>query len=91
MFKPIQLVYGWYRNSLRNPKYRLWIVGGTLLWLVNPINAIPVVGEIDDAVVITIFATELSQVAIEGMKARRQQQAALLTAEVTQLTEKITQ
>jgi hypothetical protein len=47
--------------------------------------------EIDDAVVITIFATELSQVAIEGMKARRQQQSALPTAEVTQLTEKITQ
>ncbi len=74
MFKPIQLAYSAYRKALRNPKYRWWIVGGTLLWLVNPINAVPVLGEIDDAVVVTIFAAEVSQMALEGIKNKKQQQ-----------------
>ncbi len=76
MFKPIQLAYRSYRNALRNPKYRWWIIGGTLLWLVNPINAVPILGEIDDAVVVTIFATEISQIALEGIKNKKQQKEA---------------
>ncbi len=77
MFKPIQLAYNGYRNALRNPKFRWWVVGGTLLWLVNPINAVPVLGEIDDAVVITIFAAEVSQIALEGIKNKRELKVAI--------------
>ncbi len=72
MFKPIQLLYSWYSRGLRNPKTRLWLVGATLLWLVNPLNAIPIVGEIDDAVVVTIFATEITKVAMESLQNKRQ-------------------
>jgi len=48
----IQGIYNWYRNSIRNPKYRWWMVLGTLLYIFSPIDIspdfIPVIGEIDD-------------------------------------------
>jgi uncharacterized membrane protein YkvA (DUF1232 family) len=72
LFKPIQLLYGAYGRGLRNPKTRFWIIGATLLWFLNPINAIPVVGEIDDAVVLTIFATEVAKIGMETLKDKRQ-------------------
>ncbi len=72
---PIKFVYSWYRNTLRKPKLRWWIVGGTLLYVLNPLDVLPdvfpVVGQIDDAVVVTILATELSQVLLDGKKARK--------------------
>ncbi|MBO3461547.1 DUF1232 domain-containing protein [Aetokthonos hydrillicola Thurmond2011] len=83
MFKPIKLVYGLYRNALRNPKYRGWIIGGTFMWLLGPINTIPVVGEIDDAIVLTIFATEMSQIVLESVKNKKLQKESILTTEVT--------
>ncbi len=84
MTNPIKLLYTLYSNALRNPKYRWWIIGGTLLWLFNPINAIPVVGEVDEAVVITILATEMSQVLLETIKSRKPQQASISTTELAQ-------
>ncbi len=51
------------------------MISGTLLWLVNPINAVPILGEIDDALVLTIFTAEVSQMALEGLKNRKQQNA----------------
>ena len=51
-------------------------MGGTLLYVLNPFDVVPdvfpVVGEIDDAVVVTILAAEMSQVALDGLKARKQ-------------------
>lgn len=82
MFKPLQLLYATYRRGLRHPKYRAWVVGGTLLWLLNPINAIPIVGEIDDAVVLTILASELAQIVMENRK-NVEQQASPSNNEIT--------
>ena len=48
----IQSVYTWYRETLRNPKYRWWIILGTLAYLISPIDIapdfLPVIGQIDD-------------------------------------------
>jgi uncharacterized membrane protein YkvA (DUF1232 family) len=71
MFKPLNIFYTWYRNALRHPKSRWWILGATLLWLLNPLNAIPIVGEIDDAIVVGIVATEVTQMVLENVKNRR--------------------
>ncbi|GEM_PF-798505 len=87
MFKPIQLAYRAYRKALRHPKYRLWVISGTLLWLVNPINAVPVLGEIDDAVVLTILTAEVSQMALEGIKNRKQRNAMRATPKAATTTE----
>jgi uncharacterized membrane protein YkvA (DUF1232 family) len=64
MFKlPLELVYGTYRKWVANPKYRWWVVAGTLLYLVSPFDfspdVLPLVGEIDDAIVVTMLATEM--------------------------------
>lgn len=71
----IQAVYGWYRNLIRNPQYRWWVILGTLLYFVSPFDVIPdffpIVGEIDDVFLLTLLVTEMSQVVIEGFKARK--------------------
>jgi uncharacterized membrane protein YkvA (DUF1232 family) len=71
----IQAVYNWYRNLLRNPKYRWWIILGTLLYFVSPFDVVPdffpIVGELDDVFLLTLLITEMSQVVIEGFKARK--------------------
>lgn len=71
----IQSVYEWYRGLIRNPKYRWWVVLGTLLYFVSPLDVIPdifpIVGQVDDVFLLTLLVSEFSQVVIEGFKARR--------------------
>ena len=63
---PLQILYTWYREIVANPKYRWWIIGGTLMYLISPIDilpdVLPIVGQIDDAVLITLVASEISSV-----------------------------
>ncbi|MFN6517280.1 MAG: YkvA family protein [Nostoc sp. CreGUA01] len=71
----IQSVYTWYRDLLRNPKYRWWVILGTLVYLVSPIDFLPdvfpVVGQIDDVFLLTLLVGEVSGLVIEGWKARK--------------------
>ncbi len=61
---PLESLYNWYRDIVANPKYRWWVIGGTLLYVLSPIDIIPdvfpIIGQIDDAVVITLLATEIA-------------------------------
>ena len=72
---PLQSLYSWYRNTLRNPKYRWWIVIGTLAYLISPIDispdVFPIIGEIDDIALVTLLFAEISQIAIEKLKQRK--------------------
>ncbi|MFQ4142312.1 YkvA family protein [Chlorogloeopsis sp. ULAP02] len=72
---PLQSVYNWYRGLIRNPKYRWWVILGTLLYFVSPIDIVPdilpIVGQIDDVFLLTLLMTEVSGLVIEGFKARR--------------------
>ena len=65
----------WYRNTLRNPKYRWWIVLGTLAYLVSPFDIspdiFPIVGQIDDVAIIMLLLGEVYQMATEWIEARR--------------------
>ena len=71
----IQSLYSWYRNVLRNPKYRWWVILGTLVYLVSPFDIlpdfIPIVGEVDDVFLLTLLVTEVSGLVIEGWKTRK--------------------
>lgn len=71
----IQSLYNWYRNTIRNPKYRWWIILGTALYLLSPLDIIPdifpIVGEIDDVALVTLLVSEMSQLLIERFKARQ--------------------
>jgi uncharacterized membrane protein YkvA (DUF1232 family) len=71
----IQLLYNWYRNLLRNPTYRWWVILGTLVYMLSPIDIIPdvlpIVGQVDDVIIFSMLVTELSGLAIAGLKARK--------------------
>lgn len=71
----IQSVYTWYRNLLRNPKYRWWVIIATALYFVSPIDIapdfLPIVGQLDDVFLLTLLVSEVSQMVIEGAKARK--------------------
>ncbi|GAC1467048.1 MAG: hypothetical protein NVS2B14_12520 [Chamaesiphon sp.] len=74
----IQSVYNWYRNTLRNPKYRWWLILGSLIYLFSPIDIapdfIPVVGLIDDGLVLTLLVSEISQMLAARLKARNDEE-----------------
>jgi uncharacterized membrane protein YkvA (DUF1232 family) len=65
-------VYTWYRDLVGNPKYRWWVIGGTLVYLLSPIDVIPdifpIVGQIDDAIVVTLLATEIGRLLMDRSK-----------------------
>ncbi len=72
----INAIYTWYRNALRHPQYRWWIILGTLAYLVSPLDIspdlFPIVGQIDDVALVTLLFAELSQMLIEQFKARQE-------------------
>ncbi len=84
----VESIYNWYRDVIRNPKYRWWIIGASLLYLISPIDIspdfLPIVGWIDDGVVATLLVAELSQILLtrlKGGKAENSAEAAATTGE----------
>jgi uncharacterized membrane protein YkvA (DUF1232 family) len=71
----IESVYNWYRNLIRNPKYRWWVILGTLVYFISPIDIIPdifpIIGEIDDVLLMTLLVTEVSGLVLDSWKARK--------------------
>ncbi|MEB3355182.1 MAG: YkvA family protein [Synechococcales bacterium] len=75
----VQTFYDWYRNTLRNTKYRWLIVLGTLLYLLSPIDIspdfLPIIGWIDDGIVAALLVSEMSQILLEQLNRRNKRQA----------------
>jgi uncharacterized membrane protein YkvA (DUF1232 family) len=72
----LEALYNWYRNAIRNPKYRWWVILGTLVYFFSPIDLVPGflfpgIGQLDDIFLLTIMVTEVSQMAIDGFKKRQ--------------------
>ena len=59
-------IYRWFRQGLRNPATRQWVVAGVLIYLISPIDIVPSflpgVGEIDDLVLVGLMVSELIQI-----------------------------
>ncbi|MBE9042858.1 DUF1232 domain-containing protein [Pleurocapsales cyanobacterium LEGE 10410] len=74
-FSPSSL-YKWYRNAIRHPKYRWWVILGTAIYLISPIDIapdfIPIAGQIDDVVLAGLLFTELSQMVMAKLQARQE-------------------
>jgi uncharacterized membrane protein YkvA (DUF1232 family) len=86
MFKlPMESVYALYRKLVVNPKYRWWIIGATLAYVLNPIDIapdfIPFLGEIDDAVVVSLLVTELVGVLRDKVASNKQGKATAAVAD----------
>ncbi|MEA5534338.1 YkvA family protein [Crocosphaera sp. XPORK-15E] len=66
---PLQFIYDWYRNAIRHPQYRWWVILGTLVYFISPLDispdVFPIAGQIDDFVLITLLMTEIFQMIIE--------------------------
>jgi len=77
---PLRSIYNWYRQLITNPKYRWWIIAGTLIYVLSPFDIlpdfIPFIGEIDDAVLVTLVATEVSQLLLDRLKSSKNQKSA---------------
>jgi uncharacterized membrane protein YkvA (DUF1232 family) len=71
----IQAVYNWYRDIIRNPKYRWWVIIGTIAYILSPLDIspdfLPFIGQIDDVALVTLLVAELSQQAISFFKNRQ--------------------
>jgi uncharacterized membrane protein YkvA (DUF1232 family) len=72
----LESIYNWYRDLVRNPKYRWWIVGASLVYLLSPIDLLPEallgpLGLVDDMVIITVLATELAGVLRDRVSAKK--------------------
>lgn len=65
----IQALYSLYRGIIRNPKSRGWVILGTLVYLLSPLDIspdiIPIIGQIDDVVLLTILFSELYQMLVD--------------------------
>lgn len=68
-------LYDWYRNAIRHPKYRWWVMLGTAIYLISPIDIapdfIPILGQIDDVMVAGLLFTELSQMLMAKLQTRQ--------------------
>jgi uncharacterized membrane protein YkvA (DUF1232 family) len=71
---PIQSLYSFYRSAIRNTRYRWWIILGTLVYLLSPLDispdVFPIIGELDDFVLVTLMMTEVSQILWEKLQSR---------------------
>jgi uncharacterized membrane protein YkvA (DUF1232 family) len=67
-------ISNWYKTTLRNPKYRWWIIAGSVLYLISPLDIspdfLPVIGWIDDGLIATLLVAEVSQLLTERLKAK---------------------
>jgi uncharacterized membrane protein YkvA (DUF1232 family) len=72
---PVKSLYDFYRNAIRNPKYRVWIILGTLAYLLSPFDIspdfLPIAGQIDDFLLVSLLVTEVSQMVLDRYKSRK--------------------
>ncbi len=68
----LQSLYNWYRGLLQHPQYRWWAVLASVVYLVSPIDIspdfLPIVGWLDDTVLIGMLVSEMSQVVAAKLK-----------------------
>ncbi len=83
----------WYRQLLRNSKYRWVVLFGTLVYLVSPIDIapdmIPFLGWLDDGLIATIAITEISQILLDRKRNLRQVDDSITTTEAVDTNETV--
>ena len=85
-----QVLYDQYRKLIRDSKYRWVIIIGSALYLVTPFNLatdlVPIIGWIDDGVILTLLLTEVSAILMEKVKAKRDASPDGVAEDVTEKT-----
>ena len=69
------ILHNWYRKALKHTKYRWLVILGTLLYLVSPLDispdAFPIIGWIDDGIIVSLLISEVSQLVTEELKKKQ--------------------
>jgi uncharacterized membrane protein YkvA (DUF1232 family) len=75
----VESFYNWYTGNIRNPRYRWLVVVGTLAYLFSPLDLspdfFPIIGWIDDGIILTLLTTELSRLVIDYRNDRKNMKA----------------
>jgi uncharacterized membrane protein YkvA (DUF1232 family) len=75
-----QFIHKFLRNSFRHPKYRWFFIAASLIYLISPLDispdVFPIIGWLDDGMLITFLASEVSQFLIERRKAQKAESTA---------------
>lgn len=60
---------------IRHPQYRWWVILGSLLYVLSPLDIspdlLPIIGWVDDGLLTTLVVTEISQVLVNHLKSRK--------------------
>jgi uncharacterized membrane protein YkvA (DUF1232 family) len=88
----LESIYNWYRDLVRNPKYRWWVVGASLVYLLSPIDLLPEallgpLGLVDDMVIVTVLATELASILRDRVTAKKPQSDTKDTQATTEMVD----
>lgn len=79
--------YDWFRQTIRNPKYRWWIILGAVAYVLSPLDIapdfIPFIGQIDDVAVMTLVISEVSQILLDRIKAGKDKKSTEVVASTT--------
>lgn len=83
----VRAFYNWYSSQIRHPKYRWAIVLATLAYLFSPFDIspdfMPIVGWIDDGMILTLLTAELSRLVVEHRNRKKAANSTSLAREVT--------
>ncbi|NET31762.1 MAG: DUF1232 domain-containing protein [Cyanothece sp. SIO1E1] len=75
----LQTLQNWYRQAIRNTKYRWLVIVGSLFYLISPIDispdVFPILGWVDDGLLLTLLVTEVSQLMLEQLKIHKKQKS----------------
>jgi uncharacterized membrane protein YkvA (DUF1232 family) len=70
----VESLYRWYHDLLQNPKYRWWVIIGTITYLISPIDIapdfLPIIGQVDDVLLLTLLVSEVSGLIVGSWKSR---------------------
>lgn len=73
------MIQNFVRNGIRSSKYRWLFIIASIVYLISPLDispdVMPIIGWLDDGMIITLLATEVSQLLIEKRKARKDKQS----------------
>ena len=74
----VKAFHNWYRYTMRHPHYRWLVVFGTLIYILSPIDIspdlIPILGWIDDGLLISLLVSEISSIFWEYSRKRHNAQ-----------------
>ncbi len=73
----LQSLYGWYSKVIRNPKYRWWVILGTIVYIISPFDIspdwFPIAGQIDDFLLVSVMLSEVTQMITSALKKKKEE------------------